>query len=143
MSSDRNTIVNASFNHDDADVVLRSAPSSSVSTLFRVHINKLAYVSTVFRDMDVVVSGKVSTRRRSTSSLQEIPMAESASELSLFLPFFYDEKEDYPDLRTIALADLLRLWEIADKYQAALISCLSSNEAQYGHDAIHDVFPRA
>lgn len=127
------TIVSPLFNDASANIALRSRATSQngihspgMVTLFRVDSARLAANSIVFRDMCSFDPPEPDC----SATVPELQLEESADDLASFLPFFYDDTSRYPDLSRIAVEELVKLWEIADKYQAPLITYMAANEAK-------------
>lgn len=119
------TEVSHHFAHKDADIVLRSSPQtksqSTVSILFRMHKCNLTRYSAVFRDMFELDIPKEQDSP-TDGSLPEVQLAETATALNIFLSFFEDDIARHRNPQTLDFEQLIRLWEMADKYQAVLIS---------------------
>lgn len=136
MDSISTTIVSSLFEREGADIVIRSRPTSQgetespgTMTVFRVLTSKLSSRSAVFKDMCNISSTEAS-QASTSSELPEIQLEESGHELSLFLPFFYDDPALYPKLSQITVKELVKLWQIADKYEAHLVAYMAANEAE-------------
>lgn len=115
------------FDFLDADIIIRGTSGHSwyddpedEGTFFRVHKAKLSALSTTFRDMFALpTTPELSTAADGTLPQMQLP--ESAHELSLLLPFFYDDSTKYADADHLQTDELLKLWELADKYQVHLL----------------------
>lgn len=129
-------IIDASFNAEDADLVLVcSRPSQtdaqSLLHIFKVHRKVLAIPSTFFEDMFIVsVESSAMSQEQLVQGLPSVHMEEDVDVIRVLLGSAYNNFDLLIPMLEGDWSFALQVWEAANKYLFHVLRALASSKIQ-------------